>query len=117
MTPADLRRIAVNLPDAKESCHMGCPDFRVGRIFATLAAEAKGYGNLMLTPTQQADFIAESPDLYLPVHAGWGRKGITHIRLAQAAELTLSAALRTAYKLRIEKNAPKERASKPRLTP
>ena len=78
MTPADFRRIALSLPDAEESSHMGAADFRLGgRIFATLAAEAKGYGNLMLTPAQQADFVAEAPELFLPVAGGWGRMGIT----------------------------------------
>ncbi len=51
MTPADFRRIALSFPNTEESCHMGSPDFRVGgRIFATLASEKEGYGNLMLTP-------------------------------------------------------------------
>jgi len=53
MTVADFRRIALSLEGAEESSHMGSPDFRVGgRIFATLAAEKDGYGNLMLTPEQ-----------------------------------------------------------------
>ena len=113
MTPADFRRIALSLPGTEESSHMDCPDFRVGgRIFATLAAEAKGYGNLMLTPAQQAEFIAESPDLYLPVHGGWGRVGITHIRLSEATALTLTAALQAAYKLRLDKNKTKPRPRK-----
>jgi hypothetical protein len=48
VTPADFRRIALSLPGAEEGSHMGSADFRVGgRIFATLASEAKGYGNLM----------------------------------------------------------------------
>ena len=115
MTPQDFRRLALALPEAEESSHMGCPDFRVGgRIFATLAAETQGFGNLMLTPAQQADFLAEAPELFLPVQGGWGRMGITHIRLAQADELTLAAALRTAHnQSRIEKNGA-ARKRKPR---
>ena len=114
MTAADFRRIALSFPDTEESSHMGSPDFRVGgRIFATLATEAKGYGNLMLTPTQQADFVAEAPDLFLPIPGGWGKQGMTHIRLSQATELTLTAALQTAYKLRQEKNQPRRRTRKP----
>ena len=51
MTVDDFRRIALRLEGAEEKSHMGQPDFRVGgRIFATLAAAAQGYGNLMLTP-------------------------------------------------------------------
>jgi hypothetical protein len=85
---------------------MGSADFRVGgRIFATLASQDKGYGNLMLTPEQQAEFVAEQPDVFLPIAGGWGRMGSTHIRLAQANEDLLAGALRTAWKLRTEKNA------------
>ena len=85
---------------------MGAPDFRVGgRIFATLASEKEGYGNLRLTPEQQAEFVAEQPEVFVPVAGGWGRMGMTHIRLAAANEDLLAGALRTAWKLRIEKNA------------
>jgi hypothetical protein len=62
MNPNDFRRIALSLPNAEESSHMGSPDFRVGgRIFATLASAKLGYGNLMLTPEQQAAFVGEMP--------------------------------------------------------
>ena len=62
MKAADFRRIALSLEGAEEGSHMGQADFRVGgRIFATLAAEKQGYGNLMLTPEQQAAFVAEQP--------------------------------------------------------
>jgi hypothetical protein len=106
MNAADFRRIALSLEGAEESSHMGSPDFRVGgRIFATLASQKQGYGNLMLTPEQQADFVAEQPDMFVPISGGWGRMGMTHIRLAVTNEDVLTGALRTAWKLRIEKNA------------
>ena len=90
---------------------MGAVDFRVaGRIFATLASISQGYGNLMLTSEQQADFVGEQPDVFLPIAGGWGRMGMTHIRLEQASEEVLEGALRTAWRLRVEKNAaPKKR--------
>ena len=105
-TVDDFRRIALGLDGAEERSHMGAPDFRVGgRIFATLASAAQGYGNLMLTPEVQAMFVAEAPDVFVPIPGGWGRMGMTHIRLAEADEETLAGALRTAWKLRVEKNA------------
>ena len=105
MTPSDFRRIALSLEGAEEGSHMGAADFRVGgRIFATLASVKEDYGNLMITPELQAEFIADRPDLFLPVHGGWGRNGATHIRLAPADEDTLHGALHTAWKLRVEKN-------------
>ena len=93
MDTEDFRRIALSLEGAEESSHMGAPDFRVGgRIFATLASQSQGFGNLMITPEQQAAFVAELPDLFLPVAGGWGRMGITHIRLATATEDVLTGA-------------------------
>ena len=84
---------------------MGAVDFRVGgRIFATLASVKQGYGNLMLTPELQQAFVADQPELFLPVGGGWGRNGATHILLASAHEDILTGALRAAWKLRTEKN-------------
>ncbi len=106
MTAADFRRIALSLEGAEESAHMGAPDFRVGgRIFATLASEKDGYGNLFLTPEQQAAFVEELTEVFVPIAGGWGRMGMTHIRLAAASEDVLAGALRSAWKLRVEKNA------------
>jgi hypothetical protein len=105
MNAKDFRRLALKLEGAEEGSHMGAADFRLGgRIFATLAHEAQGYGNLMLTPTQQALFVEDRPEVFLPVAGGWGRKGVTHIRLQAANEDLLAGALRTAWKLRQEKN-------------
>ena len=110
MKAEDFKRIALSLPGAEEGSHMGAVDFRVGgRIFATLASQKQGYGNLMLTPEQQAEFVAEQPDLFLPIPGGWGKSGATHIRLGKATEDVLEGALRAAWKVRVEKNTPKKR--------
>ncbi len=118
MNAQDFRRLALLLEGAEEGSHMGAVDFRVaGRIFATLASVKQGYGNLMLSPEQQVAFVEEQPDLFLPVAGGWGRMGATHIRLAKASEDALAGALRTAWKLRVEKNAKagkSKRASTPK---
>jgi hypothetical protein len=106
MTPNDFRRLALALPGAEEGSHMGHADFRVGgRIFATLASQSHGYANLMLTPEQQQLFVTDLPEVFLPIPGGWGRMGSTHIRLAAASEDILSGALRTAWQIRIDKNA------------
>ena len=115
MKAADFRRIALSLEGAVEGSHMGAADFRVGgRIFATLASQDQGYGNLMLTPEQQAEFVRELPEVFLPIPGGWGKMGMTHIRLAQASEDVLAGALRAAWMLRVEKNkgTKKKRAPK-----
>ena len=115
MTEADFRRIALSFEGAEQGSHFGATDFRVGgRIFATLASISEGYGNLMLTPEHQAAFVQEQPKIFLPIHGGWGRMGITHIRLAAADEDTLTGALHTAWKLRVEKNS---KSGKKKSTP
>lgn len=115
MNASDFRRIALSLEGAEEGSHMGAVDFRVGgRIFATLAAVSQGYGNLMLTPEQQAMFVTEEPKVFLPVAGGWGRNGTTHVRLAAVNEDLLAGALHTAWKLRIEKN---QKVGKPHARP
>jgi hypothetical protein len=106
MTAADFRKIALSLERVEEYSHVGLPAFRVGgRKFASLASQAEGYGNLMLTLEEQAEFVKEAPEIFLPISGGWGKMGHTHIRLAAAGEDVLTGALRTAWKLRVEKNA------------
>src|SRR5277367_3260778 len=114
MNAKDFRRLALQLEGAEEGSHMGAADFRVGgRIFATLAHEAKGYGNLMLSPAQQALFVEDQPDVFLPVAGGWGRNVATHVRLEAANEDLLAEAVRSAWKAGEEKSQKSRHASKP----
>jgi len=102
-----FRRLALSLPEAVESSHMGHPDFRLNdRIFATLSAQREGKGTLKLTPEQQQSFIAEMPTIFAPVQGGWGRMGMTFVDLQQVEQDILQGALATAYnnvKLKQEK--------------
>lgn len=118
MTADDFRRIALSLDGAEEGSHMGAADFRVGgRIFATLASEKQGYGNLVLSTELQGDFVGELPAVFLPIPGGWGRMGMTHVRLDKATRDVLTGALQAAWKLRVEKNAaarkPKPKKKRP----
>jgi hypothetical protein len=114
-TAEDFRRIALSLEGVEEYSHAGFPAFRVGgRKFASLASQSEGYGNLMLTGEQQAAFVREAPEIFLPIPGGWGKMGHTHIRLAAANEDVLKGALRTAWKLRTDMNA-KTRTKKRKL--
>lgn len=116
MKSSDFRRIALSLEGAEEGSHMGAADFRVGgRIFATLAAISQGYGNLMLTPEKQAAFVAEAPEIFLPIAGGWGKNGATHIHLSAANEDVLTGALRTAWNLRMDKNQKTGKGKKPSI--
>lgn len=106
MTAADFRRIALSFEGAEEGSHMGAVDFRVGgRIFATLASAKEGFGNLMLTPEIQQQFVTDAPDVFLPIKGGWGRMGMTHIRLAKANRDVMAGALEAAWRLRVQKNS------------
>ncbi len=117
MTPADFRRIALSLEGVEEDTHVGLPTFRVGgRRFAGLASQAEGYGNLQLTPEQQAAFVAEAPDMFLPIPGGFGRMGHTHIRLAAASEDILRGALQAAWQARREMNAKVDGKNRARKT-
>jgi len=61
VTSADFRRIALSLPQAVESAHMGHPDFRVGgKIFATISPDDT-CGMVKLTLEQQHDFVRSDP--------------------------------------------------------
>src|SRR5256714_2526457 len=106
MNAADFRTIALSLEGVEEYSHAGLPAFRVGgRKFASLTSQAAGYGNLMLTLEQQAAFVDEAPEIFLPIPGGWGKMGHTHIRLAAMSADVLTGAVRTAWRLRIDKNA------------
>ena len=105
MTVNDFRELALGFDDAEERAHMGAADFRVGgRVFATLAHEHLGFGNLMLSSELQQTLIDEAPEVFLPVAGGWGRMGATHIRLAEATPEQLFKGLHLAWNLRVQKN-------------
>lgn len=99
MTPDDFRTLALSLPEAIESAHMGHPDFRVrGKIFATLAYPDEGWAMVKLTPDQQAVFVEAEPTVFQPVKGGWGRKGATNVRLESATSTSVRAALAIAWR-------------------
>jgi YjbR len=108
-----FRRIALSLPGAAESSHMGHPDFRLnGRIFATLSAQEKDCGGVKLTPKQQQSFITEQPQAFSPVQGGWERMGMTFVHLKEADESLISDALQTAYHTLLQKKQSDKRSSR-----
>jgi hypothetical protein len=97
MTPAQFRRLALNLPDAIESSHMNHPDFRVaGKIFATLGPQ-EAWGMVKLTPQQQAVFIKHHPKTFEPINGAWGRRGATKVLLKTATKAAVAPALVAAW--------------------
>lgn len=100
MTPDDFRRLALALPEAVESSHMGTVDFRVGRIFATLGYPNAAFGMVSLTRDQQEMVVGVEPQVFRPVPGAWGLKGATLVVLAEADEPTLRGALEAAWRLK-----------------
>jgi len=113
-----FRRLALQLPQAIESAHMGHPDFRLNnRIFATLSGQEKGCGVLKLTPEQQNSFVTDQPRIFSPVQGGWGRNGMTYLHLTEAEESIMAGALKTAYQNVKAKQANKAKPASKKLTP
>ena len=97
MTADEFRQLALALPEAIESAHMGHADFRVrNKIFATLPD--KSWGMVALTPEQQDDFGEAHPTMFDPVPGGWGKKGSTRVHLEAADPVIVGQALLAAWR-------------------
>lgn len=98
MTTTQFRKLALALPGAEESAHMGHPDFRVGgRIFATLGYPSNEWGMAALTPDQQELFMAMKPAIFVPAAGAWGLKGATCVKLGAAPVGLVRDALKAAW--------------------
>lgn len=98
MKPDAFRRIALSMPEAFESAHMGHPDFRVaGKIFATLGYPDEHFGVVMLSPEEQKKFVQTHPSAFAPVKGAWGRRGNTQVALEAVDAATLRIAMTAAY--------------------
>ena len=99
MTAATFRRLALDLPEAVESAHMGHPDFRVGgKIFATLDAPTKGWAMVRLALADQARLLATAPGVFVPAAGAWGRAGATLVKLRKADRAVVRRALDAAWR-------------------
>ena len=115
MTPNDFRKLALELPGAVESSHMGHPDFRVGGpIIATLGYPEATRGMVKLTPDEQELFLKIDPGGFVAVPGGWGRAGATHVLLPSAKEGAVREALQVAWRLRASVHGKKPRAKRRR---
>jgi hypothetical protein len=104
MTPDQFRRLALALPEAVESSHMGHADFRIGgRVFATLGYPDADHGAVTLPPEEQAYFLKAHAAAFTPANGAWGRAGSTIVRLARANRKAVAAALESAWRKRAPK--------------
>ena len=82
VTDAQMRAIALELPETRERSHFGHPDFRVNnRIFATLWP-GQHRSVLRLPLEDQAVAILENPETF-SVPTGAGRGGWTNVDLSE----------------------------------
>lgn len=97
MTPADFRRLALELPGAEERAHGRHPDFRIGnKIFATLGYPNDAFAMVKVDRDEQAAMIAAHPNAFAPVKGAWGERGSTLIELARARAGDVRKALASA---------------------
>lgn len=97
MTPEQIRRLALALPEAAEADHHGIPSFRVdGKIFCTIHLE---HPRMMvkLDPEDQANLAAGHPGVVEPVPGYWGRKGSTYVAYEPADEALVATLLKMAW--------------------
>jgi hypothetical protein len=98
MTASKFRSLALSMPAAVESQHMGHPDFRVrGKIFATLGPD-ESWGMVKLAPSEQAEFLRAEPSVFTPANGAWGRRGCTIVKLRQAKAATVREAMQAAFR-------------------
>jgi hypothetical protein len=104
VTPSQFRKLALSLPHASESVHMGTADFRVGgKIFATSGNPDPAWGVVGLTPDQQALLVETHRNVFVAVPGAWGSRGWTRVRLAAVDAATLEHALTLAWQSRAPK--------------
>ncbi|HZZ36062.1 MAG TPA: MmcQ/YjbR family DNA-binding protein [Caulobacteraceae bacterium] len=97
VSPADVRRIALALPEAYEADHHGMPSFRVGKkIFATLrTAEPKMM--VKLDPEDQHNLAEGHPGVIAAVPGYWGRTGSTFVMFDQCDQTLVASLLKLAW--------------------
>jgi hypothetical protein len=94
-TDADLRKIALGLPDAEEKSHFGTPDFRIGgHIFAQMSGKPDE-AILKLQPAHQEMLFEASPQTFKPEI--WGKLRWTRVMLSKISVEDLKPLVREAY--------------------
>jgi hypothetical protein len=103
---ADVRRLALAMPEATETPHFERTSFRVrGKIFATMT-EGGGAANLALPPELAASVLETDPAAVAPITSGaimgWVRVDLDRIAPGLLASLVAAAWGRVAPKRLIQ---------------
>ena len=99
---ADLKRIALSLPDTVAYPHFDRTAFKAARTFVTLAADGLS-ANFKFAPDEQELKCLVAPEIFTPVEGGWGRMGFTRGTLAAMTLADLQAALSMAHAHAVKK--------------
>lgn len=103
-TAAQMRKLALALPEVEEKSHMNHPDFRVrNKIFASLSADGQR-GTLKLTPEIQSTISGDDDAVFTPAPGAWGRSGWTFVDLASVELGVLRDLLAESWQLVAPKN-------------
>ena len=91
--------MALALPGAREESFLDQRAFCIRRtIFATVSSD-RTRGTLKLDPLRQAALLAAHPRAFQAAEGAWGRRGWTHVDLAQVEHAQLAEALLLAGRL------------------
>lgn len=115
LTQQAIRKLALALPEAEESAHMGRPDFRVrGKIFATLPPDGRSF-NVKIAPVNLDALVAAVPQTYRDVWAGrWVGVQLSGVTAKEASDLLKDGwGLVAPASLRKKAHSPATRATKP----
>ena len=97
LTHADVREIALALPEAHEAPHFESASFRVGKkIFCTMGENGPGI-ILKLAPEDQYNLTEGDPEHVTPVAGYWGRSGWTQVAIATMDRGPLADLVRMAW--------------------
>jgi hypothetical protein len=95
LTPHDIRRIALALPEAYEEPHFEKASFRVAKkIFCTLHADQP---RIMLKLDPEDQHNLSDGDAIQPVPGHWGRNGATFVYYERLAPERLPGLMRLAW--------------------
>ncbi|HVJ28958.1 MAG TPA: MmcQ/YjbR family DNA-binding protein [Gammaproteobacteria bacterium] len=102
MKIADVRRLALALPEATEAPHFDRTSFRVrDKIFATVGSDGRDM-NVFVDDEQREIMVKVDPRAYET--RMWGKSGYLHVHLAKAKARDVETLLQSAW----ERKAPKK---------
>ncbi len=94
-----FRDLALSLPEAVESSHLGAADFRVrGKIFAQPPGRPGGSAIIKVTREEQEIMCAAEGAAFTPEPGYWGRLGWTRLAIDAVDEVTARSALWAAWR-------------------